>query len=237
MAKRKRLPKQHALPRHLVQAFDPLIVGERSAVLDILAEGRTAAKACEVAWNAHGWCDGMISRAIPQDIACRAGCSWCCHLYVEVTPPEALELARWIEETSTPEQRTAWVELLRQRAAQARGKSSSGYAVAKIPCAFLADSLCTAYEHRPLACRGYFSHDATRCEVGYKTPLKSGATVKIPARAFTMMHLIREGLLQGCEAAGVQSASYELHQAVLTALTTPKAAERWAQGEAIFGAE
>ena len=234
MPRHERRPTSITLPPDLVQQFAPLAAGERSAVLEILAEGRTAAKACEVAENAHGWCDEEIGPSIPDDIACRAGCCWCCYLYVSITPPEAFALARWIEETSTPEQRAAWVELLRQRATQARGKSESAYAVAKIPCAFLQEGLCSAYAHRPLVCRGYFSHSAARCEVGYRTPLKFGATITVPLFPRTMTHLIKAGLQQGCEAAGVQSASYELHQAVLIALTTPNAAERWAQGEAIF---
>jgi Fe-S-cluster containining protein len=228
------MPKQLALPPDLVQELAPLAEAERSAVLEILAEGRTAAKACEVSWNAHGWYDAEIRPAIPGDIACQAGCSWCCSQYVSITPPEAFELAAWIEATSTPAEREAWVALLTQRAAQARGKSVGAYAIAKIACAFLKEGLCTAYEHRPLLCRGYFSSDARRCEVGYKTPLKYGATIPAAILPRAMAHLINAGLVQGCADAGVQSGSYELHQAALIALTTPNAAARWAQGEPIF---
>ena len=234
MSKRVRIPKQVTQPATLIQEFAPLMAGERSAALEILTEGRTAPKAYEVAWNAHGWCDEVLGPAIPGDVACRAGCCWCCFQYVSVTAPEALKLARWIDETSTPAERDAWVALLEQRVAQARGKSVGAYALAKIPCAFLRERRCAVYEDRPLLCRGYFSKDASRCEVGYKTPLKFGATIPVAELPRAFAHLIMNGMRQGCEAAGVQSASYELHQAVLIALTTPDAAERWAQGEAIF---
>src|SRR5262245_61181499 len=120
-----------AIPPAFEADLLPLVEGERQTVLEILQEGRTAAKVCEVASNAHSFCDGMLTTAVPITVACQAGCAWCCHQYVEVTPPEAFALARWIEETSAPAEREAWVALFRQRAAQARGKSVRAYGIAK----------------------------------------------------------------------------------------------------------
>ena len=214
--------------------FAPMQDAEREAVVEILREGRTAAQAIEIATNAHEWGDDLIARVRPSSVVCREGCSWCCYQYVSVTPPEALTLAAWLTERCTPEEREAWIVQIRERAVQAQSKSVGRYRLAKIPCAFLQDGRCTVYDQRPLLCRGYFSDNVTKCETAYKTPLKFGAGVDVPLIPYGMAQLILGGLEEGLTQAGVQSASYELHQAVLTALTTPNAAERWAQGEHIF---
>ncbi len=79
-------------------------------------------------------------------VACRRGCAFCCYVDVDVTPLEAVRLAR--------------------RAASA-GTTQEG--TRRAPCPLLVDGACSQYERRPLACRAVFSPDARRCETGFMT--------------------------------------------------------------------
>ncbi len=81
-------------------------------------------------------------------IACRRGCAFCCHVDVDVTPLEAIRLAR--------------------RGGGA-GAAAAQEGARHPPCPLLVDGACSQYERRPLACRAVFSPDARRCEAGYRT--------------------------------------------------------------------
>lgn len=76
--------------------------------------------------------------------ACAAGCAFCCHLPVLVTPAEAELLA--VVARGHPE--------VEARLAQPGSR-----------CAFLGDdNRCVAYDVRPLRCRAHTSRDRTICE-------------------------------------------------------------------------
>lgn len=89
---------------------------------------------------AHALLDGVP--AAPN--ACAAGCAFCCHLTVLVTPGEADLLAE---------------AALRLPGVRARIGNPSRR------CAFLGDdNRCTAYDIRPLRCRAHTSADRSICE-------------------------------------------------------------------------
>ncbi len=101
---------------------------------------RFAAEEAGDARAAHALLDGVA--AAPN--ACAAGCAFCCHLPVLVTPGEAELLA----------------EVARQRAdVRARLERLTRR------CAFLGDdNRCVAYDVRPLRCRAHTSKDRAFCE-------------------------------------------------------------------------
>lgn len=80
-------------------------------------------------------------------MACRAGCSSCCHAWLTVSPVEAEELRAGIRALS-PEDRSALAARgRRELEREARGETEPR-------CAMLSDAgQCTVYEHRPLVCR------------------------------------------------------------------------------------
>jgi len=77
--------------------------------------------------------------------ACAAGCAFCCHLPVLVTPSEAAVLAETV----------ARLPGIRERLREPRGNR----------CPLLGDDdRCLAYDARPLRCRAHTSPDAAACE-------------------------------------------------------------------------
>ena len=95
--------------------------------------------------------DEVLNRVRGQ-VACRNGCSHCCHIRVDLAPTEADLLGHSIGRR--PEAPSA---------AQLQ-TFEPGY---HRPCPFLKDNTCTVYDHRPLACRVHvnFDADALLCEL------------------------------------------------------------------------
>jgi Fe-S-cluster containining protein len=89
--------------------------------------------------------------------ACAAGCSFCCHLTVLVSPSEAAALASRLN--STQREKTA------ANARRAAGLTAADYRHARIRCALLDDEdRCAAYDLRPLKCRAHTSTSRDACE-------------------------------------------------------------------------
>lgn len=100
-----------------------------------------------------------ISAAAAPVIACKDGCSHCCHIPVSLTKPEALEIAKAIRVDIAP---------VVQISDQPTGYDN--------PCTFLVQGSCSIYEHRPIICRTHMNldQDALLCE------LIPGASVPVP---------------------------------------------------------
>lgn len=148
--------------------------GQLGATSEILNEGKTEEKLVEVTKNAHAYLDALhhlYQKINEVKVACGKGCSYCCYHNVDITFPEAVLLARAIR----PEQ---W-ETVKQRCREYISKSSPGLLVLDDvqPCPLLTkDEECCVYEHRPLACRGFFSESVEPCKRGMTDP-------SIPMRA------------------------------------------------------
>lgn len=84
-------------------------------------------------------------------VACRKGCSYCCHMNVTITKDEAAQISR------AAGRRVAQLVA----SIQHEPTKFAGHA-----CPFLSqDGLCSVYEHRPLACRLHasFFEDSAAC--------------------------------------------------------------------------
>jgi len=137
----------------------------------------------------------------PPELACRKGCSFCCHLDVHLTQPEALLLKDHLRRTLTPEQ----LEELKQAAVrhrEARSKMQPGTAPVDRPsCPLLVDGACSAYEVRPLHCRGANSKDARQCESGgridvHPTPLVLANSIACGADVALQLLELDSGMLR-----------------------------------------
>ncbi len=111
-----------------------------------------------------------------QQVSCAAGCDHCCHLLIEISWEEAVEMAIWLAGKSAREQ-FDYMRRIRNNAREARKLFSSSSSGAKFkkpikgaleipdefydryfyeksrPCPMLVDQNCSAYEVRPTACR------------------------------------------------------------------------------------
>lgn len=117
-----------------------------------------------------------IEKDTKRKISCKKGCSYCCYLLVEISWEEAVMLVDWLE-AQHPKIKQELIDNIHRNAAKAR-EILSHYKHAKdyikpyrdnlhipiqaydryfykntIPCPFLYDGACSAYEARPTPCR------------------------------------------------------------------------------------
>jgi hypothetical protein len=85
-----------------------------------------------------------------------------------------------------------------------------------------------------MACAGFFSLSREACEAAYHAADLAAAEVPTDraAKAWTMG--VSGGLQHALVAAGLDGNLYELNAAVLCALETPRAVDRWLAGEDVF---
>jgi hypothetical protein len=94
-----------------------------------------------------------VGRAAEPYVACRKGCSACCHMDVSITLAEAERLA---SASGRP----------MNRHVRPLSEHTPRHTVA--PCPFLVEGACSVYEARPFACRAHFSFDTSAywCQPG-----------------------------------------------------------------------
>lgn len=142
-----------------------------------LAEAARAAIAAADAALTQAGRDADTGRRL-STLACAAGCGWCCHQMVGVTPAEAAllgeALALW-----TAEDRARLKARVAETAARGRGLDQRGWWAARLACPLLDDGgRCALHPVRPLPCRGYTSADAALCRRSLE-----GEAVRIPVLA------------------------------------------------------
>lgn len=165
--------------------------------------------------------------------ACAAGCDFCCHMPVDITALEALSIAAYLQTTLTPEALTVLRQRLAATAARVQGLSFEAQAQAKQPCALLVDGRCAVYPQRPLACRAWTSTSRRRCEeIFHGDPLTMLPPLDLDL--YAAVWSVARGVADGVKQARLDGQTYELHSILHRILTTPEAAQRWLQGDAIF---
>ena len=223
--------------------MDPPVLPEFQSAFD--RERREARKAASPdAAQARAQTVRMYGRlaALQDDVitrkglamACRPGCSYCCHLRVEIRPHDAFVLARHIETRFTAQQRARALAKLEANLARIAPLSPQQHIRAGIPCALLDDGVCSVYDARPVTCRKYHSLSVDVCRNAFEdtsAPLTGeieDEQVRLAGNAVAL------GYAKGLDDAGYDAALYELHYAVHKALTDPKTGKRYRRGKRAF---
>jgi hypothetical protein len=165
-----------------------------------------------------------------NSLACKAGCTFCCELKVEVTGLEAAVLWGMVSRDRADRRQP-----ILDTAPRTAGQDTEARRVARIPCALLANGQCSAYTVRPYACRGMFATDAQDCERVLTTP--AGLPLP-PVRSPAVPRALSAAFASGVNAAqadsGLQHEFFELHSALATLLDRPDALQAWLSGERVF---
>lgn len=182
--------------------------------------------------------DGQLARlpaSVRGQLACRRGCSLCCHLRVAATAPEVLALASFV---CSALDGPALADLRSRIAASAtrlRALPREHLFATNLPCPLLDDAgACGMYAARPLNCRAYHSLDYAACLASFQQP--DDPTLGHPqSAAIARVHAgVQQGLREVGEAAGTDTRQYELVTALDEALSDEDAAARFAAGRPAF---
>lgn len=164
-----------------------------------------------------------------ESLACRRGCSFCCHVNVQVTVLEAVAIAEHLQDAADLKRSllTAAPVTAGLRPAQRLDR--------RIPCPLLRDGACSIYAQRPRACRAHTSFNASWCEEA----LMCGDSAALPpvtsfAWPRTVSKAITHATAMALEHEQAQAIPVEMTQAVALILQDATAIERWLGGEAVF---
>ncbi len=163
-------------------------------------------------------------------IACRAGCSFCCHLRVMVLPHEAIALFRFLGSRMSAEQ----AEGVRRRVLENAAHAGEGRDVAPAACAFLVEGTCSAYDARPSACSGYHSLSKERCQDAYENRGDAPAGIPMSQATRHVAASLDEGMQEGLAAIGLSGVRMELHTAVAALIRNPGLSQRWRTGRPLM---
>lgn len=216
------LPAHNELTPEEKTAFLKAIEAVKHRGIRYLKDCRSAGDALKLVGNLHRAVDTVYQHGASGEYKpdCKAGCSHCCHLRVEVLDAEALQIAEEVRRRPADE-RAALLERLQDQAEirhtePAMVRSVSG-------CAFLVEGLCSIYSVRPATCRKGHSLAVQQCrEAASQLPQNLQVIAESEALIAGISGAYRE--------AGLTSAGRELSAAVLLALTDDAAQSKWYAG-------
>jgi hypothetical protein len=157
-------------------------------------------------------------------VACGKGCSHCCNIWVSITAPEVLYIAKRLPDGS------AGRVLDAHNATKEFSHEERPYHT--YPCPQLNANLCSIYESRPLFCRLAASMDAEICRRSYTNI--TDEDIPTPAMYIFGREAYATALAVALKGANLPHLCYELNSALNRCLTTPDAEAKWLSGEDIF---
>lgn len=167
-------------------------------------------------------------------LVCRAGCSLCCWLRVDVCAPEVFLIADTLRKELTPTELDELRGRLAEHAKLVTGMTVLEHATRNVACPLSRDGWCSVYAVRPHTCRRHHSTDMAACQFTYDHP----DDLEFPgAHHAELFHDLTEAM--GLHAAvyeyfGFDATVYELGSALEEALTDTACWRRWSRKKKAF---
>ncbi len=153
---------------------------------------------------------------------------------IAVTAPEVFAITAELERSYPKSELQLIRELAVLNARRARFVVAEEFPQAGINCPLhTKDGHCLTFTNRPIACRRLCSSCPCAGDgaCGENEKTSSACTSNVDEQIQIGMS---DGLSEGLRLAGFDGDTYELNDALATALATPHAASRWSRGEAVF---
>jgi Fe-S-cluster containining protein len=147
-------------------------------IADVFTHDRTPAGLMQAVAGLNAYADDSIE-AFQADYraqgggaaACQAGCAYCCHGPVHLTPLELLNVVLYVASPVVSiAQRTAWGQRIEHQTAMSSGMTVQAQIGRSMACPFLLENQCSIYAVRPMLCRGRNAFDSAPCQAGFADP-------------------------------------------------------------------
>ena len=163
--------------------------------------------------------DAQLADAADRNtLACKQGCSWCCHFSIDIRPIEAFNIVEFMLANFSAER----IEQIRSELlANDRVLSNlddEQRMQLNIKCPFLAEGSCTIYAARPQTCRNYHATDAAGCKQSYEQPDNMDIAPEYAPITFQTGAAQVDAFAQAMHDEGYATGVYELNAAVLEVL-------------------
>jgi Fe-S-cluster containining protein len=197
-------------------------------------------KVLKRALNELRWMDDAIRRflsleSLPEPIDCKPGCHYCCFNLPMVTPPEALLIGHYLDQTFTHRQKQALNIRNRDIIKKVDGKRADEIFMMRheLPCIFLKETMCLIYSVRPAVCRACCSTRAAHCKMIFETRNHRSRLRSYP-QLREILETIHLRFTEFCREKGCQSDTLGLADAVEDYFRHPNPIDAWFHGEIVF---
>jgi Fe-S-cluster containining protein len=103
-------------------------------------------------------------------LACKAGCSWCCHFSVDVRPVEVFNIIDFMQHSFTAGEQQQLRSEIAANSQALQQLDEMQRMQHNIKCPFLMQGRCSIYAARPQTCRNYHATNSTGCQQSYEQP-------------------------------------------------------------------
>ena len=204
-------------------------------VLGVLAEERELAsreildigvvRAYENSRDRH---DARIAAAPDlSTLACRAGCTWCCHFSVDVRAVEVFSILVFVERTLSPAEKARVFSEVRTNALTLEGMDDMERMRHNVKCPFLSAGRCSIYAARPQTCRNYHATSVAGCQASYEDPDNLDIDPEFAPMVYQAGGAHVDAFARAIREAGYDTNVYELNTALTAALSDPGARDRF----------
>ena len=172
--------------------------------------------------------DGRIASAPDVGtLACRAGCTWCCHFSVDVRAVEVFGILEFVERTFSAEEKARVYEEIRANSAALDNLDEFERMRRNVKCPFLRAGRCSIYSVRPQTCRNYHATSAVGCQQSYEDPDNLDIDPEFAPLVYQAGGAHVDAITTAMREAGYDTNVYEMNNAIAAALSEPGARERF----------
>jgi len=177
----------------------------------------------------------LSQKSLPEPLDCKPGCHYCCYNLPVVTPPEALLMGYYVKHRFTDRGKKATLNRIDKILKRIKGLSVYEVAMMRheLPCIFLEDAMCMAYEVRPVVCRTCTSIDAEHCKMIFDSR-NHRARLRCYQHIRDIFQTVHSHLIECCREMGCQSDALPLAEGIRDYFKHPSPIEAWLQGEKVF---
>jgi Fe-S-cluster containining protein len=167
----------------------------------------------------------LATAADAPTLACKAGCSWCCHFTVDLGAVEVLRILDVVATLPTAQQ-VRVREQVTANSVMLRGLSETERMQRNVKCPFLDAGRCTIYSARPQTCRNYHATDAAGCRKSFEEPDNLDIDPEFAPLVYQCGGAHVEAFSKAMRDAGFDVAAYEMNAALAVALERPEEIRR-----------
>ena len=167
-------------------------------------------------------------------LACRAGCTWCCHFSVDVRAVEVFAILDHVERTLPAEQKARIYSEVRANSVTLANLDEIERMRRNVKCPFLDAGRCTIYQARPQTCRNYHATDVAGCQRSYEDPDDLDIDPEFAPLVYQAGGAHVDAFTAAMRDAGYDANVYELNCALNAALSEPEARQRFESKQAPF---
>lgn len=171
---------------------------------------------------------------VATGLACKTGCSYCCHYHVYISAPEAFALANAVDAMQDLTQRQSVLTRLNSNIRATAGLTVEQHIGTNIRCAFLSDDdACIVYSVRPGACRRHHSMSVEPCRETFED---TASKMEDPKSVAVLQVATAYMAASATATVSIRADDhvYELHGAAYEALTNKASLKRWRDGKTAF---